>query len=160
MATRPKGAKPMRLSRICGVFFPAVLSVVTLSAKPADTTKLRQQVIVTEKAFAQTMSDRDFAGFSSFISNEAVFFSGEKPLHGKQEVIDWWKRYYENPEAPFSWEPESVEVLDSGELALSTGPVYDPKGKLVGTFTSIWRLEAHGNWRIVFDKGNPVCDNP
>jgi hypothetical protein len=36
--------------------------------------------------------------------------------------------------------------------------VYDPGGKLVATFTSIWRLEAPGVWRIVFDKGNDVCD--
>lgn len=26
-------------------------------------------------------------------------------------------------EAPFSWEPAQVEVLDSGTLALSSGPV-------------------------------------
>lgn len=49
-------------------------------------------------------------------------------------------------------------VLDSGTLALSTGPVRDPKGKLVATYTSIWRLEAPGTWRIVFDKGNDACD--
>jgi len=60
--------------------------------------------------------------------------------------------------APFSWEPAEVEVLDSGTLALSSGPVHDPAGRLIGTFTSIWRLEAPGRWRIVFDKGGEVCD--
>jgi len=50
-----------------------------------------------------------------------------------------------------------VEVLDSGTLALSTGPVHDPGGKRIGTFSSIWRREADGSWRIVFDKGCPVC---
>ena len=29
---------------------------------------------------------------------------------------------------------------------------------IVATFTSVWRLEAPGTWRIVFDKGNDVCD--
>ena len=53
-----------------------------------------------------------------------------------------------------------VEVLDSGTLALSTGPVHDPQGKLVATFTSIWRLEAPGTWKIIFDTGNEVCDCP
>jgi len=69
-----------------------------------------------------------------------------------------WKRFYEEPGAPFSWSPGQVEVLSSGTLALSAGPVYDPQGKQVATFTSIWRLEAPGVWRIVFDKGNDVCD--
>ena len=75
-------------------------------------------------------------------------------------MTDFWKRFYEGPTAPFSWQPETVEVLDSGDLALSSGPVRDPQGKLVATFTSIWRLEAPGTWRIIFDKGNDVCDCP
>ena len=118
---------------------------------------LRQQVMDTERAFARTMAARDHKAFVSFLSAEAVFFSGEKPLHGRQEVADWWKRFYEGAAAPFSWAPEKVEVLESGTLALSTGPVHDPNGELIGTFTSIWRLEAPGTWRIVFDKGCPVC---
>ena len=75
-------------------------------------------------------------------------------------MATWWKRFYEGPAAPFSWEPEQVEVLASGTLALSTGPVHDPSGKLIGRFSSIWRLEAPGRWRIIFDKGNDVCDCP
>ena len=35
-----------------------------------------------------------------------------------------------------------------------TGPVFDPHGRCIGRFTSIWRREAAG-WRIVFDKGGP-----
>ncbi len=68
--------------------------------------------------------------------------------------------FFEPPAAPFSWQPETVEVLDSGTLALSTGPVRDAGGKLISRFTSIWRLEAPGQWRIVFDKGNRVCEEP
>jgi hypothetical protein len=62
-----------------------------------------------------------------------------------------------SPAAPFSWEPEQVEVLPSGTLAPSTGPVRDPAGKLTGTFTSIWRREGPGRWRILFDMGCPAC---
>ena len=29
------------------------------------------------------MADRDHAAFATFISEEAVFFTGPKPLHGK-----------------------------------------------------------------------------
>jgi ketosteroid isomerase-like protein len=106
------------------------------------------------------MADRDARAFAGFISEEAVFFSGPTPLHGKKEVVDWWERYYRAPEAPFSWEPADVVVLASGTLALSSGPVRDTQGKLIGRFTSIWRLEARGQWRVVFDKGSPACDCP
>jgi ketosteroid isomerase-like protein len=124
------------------------------SASSAD---LVQHVMATERAFAKTMAQRDHAAFSSFLSEEAVFFSDPVPLRGKQAVAQAWKRLYEKPEAPFSWEPEQVQVLDSGTLALSTGPVRNAKGELIATFTSIWRQEQPGVWRIVFDKGNDVC---
>jgi ketosteroid isomerase-like protein len=119
---------------------------------------LQRQVTDAERAFAKTMADRDHAAFVSFLSDETIFFSGAKALRGRQQVADAWKRFYDGPVPPFSWQPEIVEVLDSGTLALSSGPVHNPQGKLVATFTSIWRLEAPGTWRILFDKGNDVCD--
>ncbi|MBK6294044.1 MAG: nuclear transport factor 2 family protein [Rhodoferax sp.] len=131
-----------------------------VTAPKTTMSELQQQVADTERAFAKTMADRDLAAFGRFLSEETVFFSGPTPLHGKQAVIDWWSRFYSKPQAPFSWAPKEVEVLASGTLALSSGPVHDPAGKLVGTFTSIWRLEAPNTWRIVFDKGNDVCDCP
>lgn len=51
-------------------------------------------------------------------------------------------------------------MLESGSLALSTGPVYDAAGRVIGRFDSIWRLEQSGDWRVVFDKGSPVCADP
>ena len=119
---------------------------------------IQQVVADTELAFARTMAERDHAAFVRFVSEEAVFFSGTKVLRGKQQVADAWKPYYQGPTAPFSWQPERVEVLQSGALAMSSGPVRDANGKLIATFSSVWRLEAPGVWRIVFDKGNEVCD--
>jgi len=138
---------------LCALVAGCAAPAGRLSAETA-----REQVIATERAFAKTMADRDLRGFESFLSDEAVFFSGTKPLRGRQAVVDFWSRFYAAPQAPFSWAPEEVEVLDSGTLALSSGPVHDAKGKLIGRFTSIWRQEAPGKWRIIFDKGSEVCD--
>lgn len=145
------------------IFYIILIAAITLvvgCAKPptASNDAIRQQVFDTERAFAQTMAKQDFQAFTTFLSEETVFFSGPTPLHGKKAVADWWKKYYEAGKAPFSWEPKQVEVLQSGKLALSTGTVMDPEGKLIGEFTSIWRMEAPGKWRIIFDKGNEVCD--
>ena len=128
------------------------------SGPAPDLAALRAEVVATERAFARTMADRDFAAFSAFIAEDAVFFSGTKTLRGKAEVVAAWKRLYEKKDPPFSWAPEHVEVQDSGLLALSTGPVRDPAGKLAGTFTSVWRQVAPGTWRIIFDKGDDACD--
>ena len=118
-----------------------------------------QIVAETERAFAKTMADRDFEGFKSFLSEEAIFFAGTKALRGKQQVADAWEAFFKEENAPFSWEPDQVEVLESGTLAHSSGPVLNAGGKRVATFNSIWQLDKETHkWLIVFDKGNDVCD--
>ncbi len=120
--------------------------------------ELREQVRQTEISFAKTMADRDAAAFATFLSKEAVFLSGARATHGPVEIAARWKSYFNGPQAPFSWAPEQVQVLDSGTLALTSGPVHDPSGKRIGTFNSVWRREGKNRWRIVFDNGCPVCD--
>jgi len=121
------------------------------------TAALEAEVRATERAFAQSMADRDLAAFTSHLAEETVFIGGEV-LRGRQAVVDAWSGFFEGAQAPFSWEPETVVVLASGTLALSSGPVRNPAGERVGTFNSTWRREADGRWRIVFDKGCPPCD--
>lgn len=116
----------------------------------------RSQVFATERAFAKSMADRDASSFATHVSDEAIFFDGTGVLRGKKEVIAAWSRFFKDKTAPFSWEPDRVEVLQSGTLALSTGLVRDPAGKVIGRFNSIWRREAPGVWRVVFDKGSPA----
>jgi hypothetical protein len=48
--------------------------------------------------------------------------------------------------------------VDSGTLALSSGPVLDPEGARIGTFHSTWRREGDGTWKILLDIGCPDCD--
>lgn len=116
----------------------------------------RQQVFAAERAFARSMADRNLRAFAGHVSGEAIFFSRTGVLRGKPAVVAAWSRFFEGKTAPFSWEPDRVEVLRSGTLALSTGLVRDPTGKIIGRFNSIWRREAPGVWRVVFDKGSPA----
>ena len=138
----------------------ALASIGACTTRPltADRDALVRTVAERERAFAKTMADRDHAAFGSFVSEEAVFMSGAQPLRGRDAVSAAWQRFYTAREAPFSWEPDTVEVLDSGTLALSTGPVHDARGKAIARFTSIWRLESPGVWRVVFDRGSEICD--
>jgi ketosteroid isomerase-like protein len=114
----------------------------------------RSAVFAAERAFAKSMADRDVEAFASWLSEEAIFFTTPTPLRGKATVLSYWSRYFTSKDAPFSWDPDQVEAVASGTLALSTGPVRDPTGNVIGRFNSIWRLEAPGRWRVVFDKGS------
>ena len=140
---------------------PVLLAALTLTAGPGDAVaqtnaELARQVFVAESSFAATMAARDPEGFARFVAPEAIFFGPQQPLRGKAAVVEGWARFFAGPAAPFSWGPEMVEVLESGTLALTSGPVRDPTGKQVGTFNSIWRREPDGRWLVVFDKGCPA----
>lgn len=138
-------------------------SLVLLSAPTAQAAspiELAEEVRSRELAFARTMADRDPVAFASFLAEEAVFSSGSSVSRGRAAVVEAWKGLFEGPRAPFSWHPDFVQVLDSGTLALSSGPVLSPEGARVGTFNSVWRLDKDGRWRVVFDRGCPPCSPP
>src|SRR5262245_38111520 len=135
-----------------------MLGVTALQAEQEpQVSKLQDELRATETAFAKTMADRDHAAFATFLADETIFFGRNGEIRGKQAVVDAWASYFEGKAAPFSWKPETVSVLDSGTLGLSTGPVFGPDGKQFSSFSSIWRRNADGKWQIIFDRGCPYC---
>ena len=116
------------------------------------------QVRAAETAFAKSMADRNLAAFTALLADDTVFFGGKGVMRGKAAVAADWKRFFDGPAAPFSWSPAEVEVLTSGNLGFTSGPVLDPKGNRIGTFNSVWQRQPDGVWKIVFDKGCPPCE--
>jgi len=135
-------------------FLTGVAMSVTPSAAEGQVDGSTEEVEAREIAFAKTMADRDLEAFLSFVSPEAVFFNGNEPLRGRDAIARGWAPFFDGAVAPFSWHPDLIEVLESGRLALSSGPVRDASGEEVGRFNSIWRMDADGQWRVVFDKGS------
>jgi ketosteroid isomerase-like protein len=126
-------------------------------AAAEDLAALTAQVRATEIAFAKSLADHDVKTFRAMIAPDVIWFA-DQPLRGPDQVLSRWQKYFDAPKAPFSWSPEQVEVQEGGKLALSTGPVMGADGKRIGTFTSIWRREPGGEWKIIFDRGCPYCD--
>jgi ketosteroid isomerase-like protein len=145
---------------------PAARASATASAAPTAQAQARAalqqatvQVIAAERAFASTMSQRNFKAFLTFLSSDAIFFSGSSVERGPSQIAEQWAPYFQGRQAPFAWQPDDVQVLTDGKLALSTGPLLQG-GHIVGRFNSVWRLEAPGVWRIILDKGEAVCSAP
>lgn len=93
-----------------------------------------------------------------FFADEAIFLNGVQPLRGEAAVGEHWKRSFTPAAAPFAWQPDTVQVSDSGTLAQTAEPMTLPGGKLVARFHSTWRPDADARWRVVFDDGQEVCD--
>jgi ketosteroid isomerase-like protein len=118
------------------------------------------EVRAAEVAFAVTMARRDAAAFAGYVADDAVFINGGSPLRGKPAVIEFWSRFFLGPAAPFSWQPEIIEVSGDGVLGYSEGPVTSAAGVVFARYVSTWRREADGRWRVVFDNGYDVCKPP
>lgn len=145
----------MQLTR---VFVCALLLAGVPLSQAAD---LEQRVRCREIAFSQATEARDATRFAGFIDPDARFV-GNSVAHGVEEVVEAWGVFFASDGPSIKWRPRFVEVLEEGALALSRGPyrviVADEQGVQVerwGTFNSVWRLQADGRWKVVFDAGSP-----
>jgi len=146
--------KGYSFSVVTAVLMGALLLAGPGSAQQtSDVSALQDDLRATEIAFAKTMADRDFEAFQKFISEEALFFTSQGELRGKQAVLDGWSRFFEGEAPPFSWKPSTVAVLASGSLGITSGPVVSPQGERIGTFSTVWRRAAGGAWQVAIDRG-------
>ncbi len=134
--------------RICAAI---VLITMTLPASAHDPAALEDSLRATETAFAATMADRDLEAFSSFLAEDAIFSSPRNLLRGREAIVEGWRPFFDGPDAPFSWKPARVHVLDDGTIGGTTGPVFNPAGETVGHFVSTWKRQSDGTWKIILD---------
>ena len=104
------------------------------------------------------MKARDHAAFTGFLAEETLFSMGSAPLHGAVAVANAWKRFYDRPAALFFCGSRKKSKCWRPARWQCSGPVYGAGGKLISRFGAIWRQEAPGQWRIVFDRGSPECN--
>ncbi|HUF17546.1 MAG TPA: nuclear transport factor 2 family protein [Thermoanaerobaculia bacterium] len=131
-----------------------LLLAVSLDADPAA--EARQ----AEIDFAAAFAERDVEKFFRFVLDDAHFLGAEETYSGKASIREGWARFFEGDRAPFSWRPERVLVNDEGTLALSTGPIHNPEGALIGYYSSVWQKQPGGEWKVVFDGPGSAVPQP
>lgn len=153
--------KSVLLSLICSLLLSACALHQEWAATP-DTIPpgVAREVSAAELAFARSMADRDIDAFRSFLTEDTLFFSDQKPIRGADAVVEAWRSFFEGELAPFSWAPDQVEVLQGGRLAYTSGPVRNPAGQVIARFNSIWQRDDRGEWKVIFDKGCNACRLP
>lgn len=122
------------------------------------------EVRCAEILFSRAVEQGDLAAFKAAIDPDARFV-GSEITRGPDAVTEAWTVFF-RPEGPrIAWRPRIVEVLESGDYALSRGPyrieTTDPAGKATvswGTFNSVWRKQTNGRWLVVFDAGGPATE--
>jgi uncharacterized protein (TIGR02246 family) len=97
-----------------------------------------------------------------FWAEDAVMMPpGLPPIRGKAAIRQYVETAAKLPGFQIRWEPESVCVSQSGDLAYmierNVTTINDPQGKEItthGKVVTVWRREADGSWRNVVDMWN------
>lgn len=134
------------------------------AGEPFDRAARTEEVRRVELAFAASVMENKPEVFAGYLDEEAAFVGGAGVKRGRAAIVEAWKGFFAEGRPYFEWHPEVVELAADGTLGLTRGPwtirARDKDGKEVeqtGTFNSVWRRQADGSWRIVFDAGCAPC---
>lgn len=125
-----------------------------------------QEVRCREVGFSKSVESQDREGFAALIDPDARFV-GNKVDRSREAIAEAWEVFFNGELPTIKWRPQFIEVLESGDLALSRGPYRiideNEQGEVTeawGTYNSVWRLNADGEWLIVFDAGSFPDETP
>ena len=147
------------------------LVILTMSIlgcrEKVDTKAEGEKIMQISKEWAQAAAAKDVEKTVSFWADDAFLAApGQPPLKGKQAIRSMVEESFKIPGFSITWQPQSVEVSGSGDMAYmiedSQVSVPDSTGKPVLMATkavSIWRKQADGSWKNVVDISTPGPEN-
>ena len=144
---------------------PIVMLVTVLGCNQTKVDKMAdgEKIMQLSKDWSQTVATKDLEKIVSYWADDAfVMQPGQPPLKGKQAIRQMVEESFKIPGFSISWQPESVEVSDSGDMAymIENAQVTftDSTGKQVihhNKAVSIWRKQADGSWKNAVDISTP-----
>lgn len=133
-----------------------VLSSPTVSAAPKDTVETLKRL---EAEFMNAAAEKGSKGYLSYYADDAVELpNGAPAIEGKVNIAPGMN-FLDDKNNRLTWAPTGGDV--SGDLGYTYGTFEfsskDKDGKLRvehGKYTSIWKRQKDGSWKVVLDMGN------
>jgi len=130
----------------------------TVSASPKATADTLKQL---EAEFMKAAAEKGSQGYMSYYADDAVEVPNGGPLiHGKAEIAKGIG-FLDDKNNRLIWTPVAADMSASSDLGYTYGTYEfhsrDKDGKPVidyGKYTSIWKLQKDGSWKVVLDMGN------
>lgn len=147
----------LRASLALALALVAVSTVAPRGQQPAELPHALTQMIDTERAFARRALEIGWkAAFLEYFAADAVGFDEGQIGLARDQIRA-------NPDPPkdhqLIWEPRYGDVAASGELGYLTGPVRSilpsrDKGQpRHSTYSSVWKRQRDGSFKVVIDVG-------
>ena len=139
------------------------IAIVSCSQQKVDTKSEGEKVMKLSREWSEVASTGDVEKTVSYWADDAfVMSAGQPPLKGKPAIRQMVEESYKIPGFRISWQPQSVEVSESGDMAYmienSQVSMTDSTGKPVtlrNKSVSIWRKQPDGSWKNAVDISTP-----
>lgn len=129
-----------------------------VSASPRATVDTLKQL---EGEFMKAAADKGSKGYLSYYADDAVEVPNGGPVISGKVNIAPGMSFLDNPNNRLTWTPVAGGISASGDLGYTYGTFEfqskDKDGKAhseFGRYTSIWKLQKDGSWKVVLDMGN------
>ena len=127
-----------------------------------DTKAEGDKLVQVSKDWSKLASTDSIEKVLSYWADDAIIMPpGQPPLKGKKAIREMIEGTSKIPGFKISWEPLSVSVSKSGDMAYMIEhnqiTVNDTSGKPITEFNkvvTVWRKEADGSWKNVVDMWN------
>jgi ketosteroid isomerase-like protein len=108
--------------------------------------------IEAERAFAADAQKKgQWTAFRQWAAPDALMFTPQ-PVKAHR-FLDGRK----DPPVSVFWWPGRSYVSCDGNIAVNTGPWVREWGKSVGYFTTVWKRQADGSWKWIYDAGDELA---
>ncbi len=134
------------------------------SGEPIDLDAERLAILEADRAWSETPPDVE--AFVSVFADGGRFLPPEAPeAHSREAIQEAVSGMFSLPGFSLSWSPNFAGVSQAGDLGYSIGAFEftadDAEGNPVtrnGKYTSVWRKQEDGQWKVVSD--TPNFDSP
>ena len=130
----------------------------TVSASPKATAETLKQL---EGEFMKTAAEKGSQGYMSYYADDSVEVPNGAPLIQGKAKIAKGMGFLDDKNNRLTWTPVGADISASGDLGYTYGNFEfhskDKDGKPMvqyGKYTSIWKLQKDGSWKVVLDMGN------
>jgi len=151
--------------QLCAMILVAALA--SCQDKRADVKAEGTKLMQVSRDWSQVASTGDIERTLSYWADDATILSpGQPALKGKQAIRGMLEESSKIPGFKISWEPKSVTVSGSGDMAWMEEEnqitMNDSVGKpftLHNRAVTIWRKDSKGDWKNVMDIWNAPPQN-
>lgn len=148
-------------------FFLAMLLGVILwgCSRPIDTEKEKQALLETDRQFSQLSEKQGTAAaFYHYLADDGLALPFNGPPRDKNayaQILAAAKNDTTPRAGTLTWAPDFADVATSGDLGYTWGQYTftfadSTKPPTRGYYVTVWKKQADGSWRFVFDAGNQV----